>query len=210
MGLRALCVTMMLVGLLAGCKKQTAGVDLSTPRAAASTFTNALEKGDAATATLASSAGGIETDLVAAMAESASGIKKLNAAAIAKFGDDGKRLVAVQTNVAKNLSDGEVEITGDRALLRSRDGRDTMQLKRDDAGWKVDIGALIKGQDVSHVVPIFRAAGLASRKTAEEIESGKLKTVDEAKTQMAAQMTDLIRDQMQKQFAPTTAPAAAP
>jgi len=59
MGRRGLCGLILAAAVLAaGCEKPKTGPDLSNPKAAALTFTKALEAGDLATARMASNASG--------------------------------------------------------------------------------------------------------------------------------------------------------
>ena len=154
------------------------------------TFCRALEQGDADTALAAADAGGTERDLVEAMAQSSSGMKRMLAAAHAKFGDDSKRLDTIRgtTDIVKTLDDADVAEDGDRATVTSKDGHDSLQLHRRDGEWKVDIGALIRGQDVSHAIPVFRAAGVATRNVADDIESGKCASIDAVFAEIGVQI----------------------
>ena len=112
--------------------------------------------------------------------------------------------------VSTNLKEGDVEQNAERATVRSKDGKDSIQLQCTDGQWRVDIGALIRGQDVVRVVPVFRAAGIAARKVADDIESGKCKTVDEAKQSMSAQIGAALPELVRKELSPSTAPAPSP
>jgi len=195
------------VALAVGCKKAPAGgQDLSTPKAAAMTFGRALEQGDAAAALAAADAGGTERDLVEAMAQSSSGMKRLLAAAHAKFGDDAKRLEMLHspTDIVKTLRDADVAEDADRATVTSKDGHDSLQLHRRDGEWKVDIGALIRGQDVSHAIPVFHAAGVATNKVADDIESGKCASIDAVIAEVGVQMNAQLPGAHGTQPAPTT------
>ncbi len=203
----ALVLTLM---LLAGCEKPKSGPDLSTPKAAAITFTRALEQGDTTTALAAANAGGIERDLVEAMAESSSGLKILEKAANAKFGDDAKRMNTLRgpSNIVSLLMDADVDENGDRAKVVSKNGQDSLQLQKTNGQWKVDIGALVRGQDISHAVPMFVAAGQATRKVADDINSGKCTTVDAALMEMATEINARMpgrHPQSVMSIAPTTA-----
>jgi hypothetical protein len=205
-------VLLLMSAMLApiGCKKtQNTGPDLTNPKAAALTFTRALENGDIATAQLASNAGGIEVDLIEAMAQSAMGIKQLHAAATTKFGDQANKILQTQSlSVTKNLANADVDPGETRAIVRSRDGRDVIALQKTEDGWKVDVGALIKGKDVTNVVPFFRAAGVAARSVADDITAGKLATVDAARDAMTerlvANLPRLVREQYEASTQPTS------
>ena len=116
---------------------------------------------------------------------------------------------AEEVPLARKFAEGDVEQNALLATLKSKDGRDKLQLKNIDGQWKVDIGALIQGRDVSAIVPMFRAVGTASRKLADEIESGKCKTVDEARTGMAKLLETAVTAEKQAQIEAATKPAVA-
>jgi hypothetical protein len=190
---------------LCGCDKPRSGPDLSNPRSAAVTFATALDRGDVKTAQMASNAGGMEMDLVDAMAQCASNIKHLSDVARAKFGDDAKRLVAAQgpMGIATELASADVDQNAEQATVRTRDGKSKMPLKFVDGTWRVDIGVLVGGQDITFIVPQFRAAAIASRKVADDIEAGKCKTADDAQREMRQSLVSNVPDLLRKQIAAT-------
>jgi hypothetical protein len=192
---------------LAGCRKQSAG-ELSNPKSAAMVFTSALENGDIKTAQRASNASGMETDLLQAMAQSAAGIKRLNTAATAKFGDAAKMIVlAHATTVSSNLVNADVELGDARAIVRSKDGRDSLQLLKIDGAWRVDVGALIRGRDVTNVIPFFRAAGLAASEVADEITAGHINDVNFAREELQDRLVNNIPRLKREQYEASTRPA---
>jgi hypothetical protein len=130
---------------------------------------------------------------------------------MAKFGDDAKLLIAMETQapIAKKMAEGDVEQNAMIATIRSKDGKDTLQLKNVDGQWKVDIGALIRGQDISQVVPMFRAVGKAAQQVADEIDSGKCKTVAEARAAMGQRMESARKEEVRLLMESATKPSAA-
>jgi hypothetical protein len=193
---------------LSACKKKEGAdrgrgqvFDLSDPKAAAVTFAKALEAGDLATARLASNASGFEGELLEAMAESSSGMSRLTTAASGKLGEEARRLAEQHAGIgiASLIANGNVDQQGDRATVRSKDGR-SVQLQRIDGKWRVDVGALSKGQDVSQVVQFLRAAGLAARQVADDIEAGRVASLPEVQDAMLgrvmANLPRRLRDRM--------------
>jgi len=201
--------------LAAGCREEKkSGPDLSSPKAAAITFTRALEAGDLATARMASNASGFEGDLLEAMADSSSGMNRLTVIASARLGEEARKIAEqhAQINMTKVLSEGAVDIQGNRATLRSKDGG-SVHLQKTDNQWRVDVGALSKGQDVSQVVTFLRAAGLAARQVADDIDAGRVKTITEAQDVMVARVAANLPRQMRARLIPpnpSTQPAATP
>src|SRR5439155_17020236 len=131
--------------------------DLSTPQAAAMTFVRAIESGDSATARRAAIAGGIEWDMVDAMADATAGMRALREAATRKFGADVQRVIDPHTTIdlSAKLKDADVVSDGKSATITPKDGQNQIKLKRVEEGWKVDVGALTRGQDITQAVPMF-------------------------------------------------------
>jgi len=180
-----------------GCKREEqTGFNLSNPRAAAITFIVALENGDAATARKAASAGGLEWDLVDAMADATSGMRKLRAAAVNRFGKDADRIIDPRTplNVSAKLKDADVAGDEHSATVTPKDGQNVIHLKHDEEGWKVDVGTLTRGQDITNVIPTFHSVGKAAATVGKEIDEGKYNSVAEVQAALdRAAMAELIR-----------------
>jgi hypothetical protein len=206
---RVALATLLFALLLSGCKKQEqTGVDLSNPRAAAISFISALEKGDAPTARKAASAGGIEWDLVDAMADATSGMRALRAAAVKRFGKDADRIIDPRTplNVSAKLKEADVAGDENTATVTPKDGQIVIHLKHDEEGWKVDVGTLTRGQDITDVIPSFHAVGKAAATVGKEIDDGKYNSVAEVQAALdRASMAELAR-QRDAATAPSTMP----
>jgi hypothetical protein len=203
---------LLLAGALfaVACERKPAGPDLSTPKAAALTFTQALENGDLPTARAASNASGDEGELLEAMAESASGMIRLTSAAGARLGDEARKLAEQHAAIGmtKMIAQGTVDQQGDRATVSTREKAGQMQLQRSDGRWRVDVGALTRGRDVSQVVIFLRAAGLAARQVADDIDAGRLTSLPAAQEAMVMRITAnlprRIREQVIGRARPTT------
>jgi len=190
---RVLSIVFTATLLLAACDEdQINPRDLSTPKAAALSFARALEAGDADTARYAALAGGIENDFVDALAHCVPAVRKLDAVARAKWGNAGAAVMrnpagagGVQRNQldpVAQLVDAEVSFAGDGSLAQvtTRDGTQSLPVKKVNGVWKVDVGAMIKGQDITHSVPWFRAMGSAARDVVTQIETNTLTSADDA------------------------------
>ena len=192
--------------LLPACKKESSGPDLSNPRAAAITFTRAVEAGDAETAQEACYAAGMEKDLVDAMALAIPALKRLQVAAEAKFGANYAPLMDDPNLVNGVASLQAAELSGDenRAKLSARDGKLLSVLKHVDGVWKVDVGASVAGRDLTDQVPQLQALGKCCDGVTRQIESGTIKTAAEAKRQLTIAVLRELK------MLPTTSAIASP
>jgi hypothetical protein len=194
---------------IGGCGKRDAALDLSDPRKAAVSFTRALERGDAAIARQAAIYGGLEGDLVDAMAVLAQGITRLRAAATTRFGEDALHKIepGAMPDVSSRLERADVKLDGDVATVTPTSGTSPMRLKKTADGWKVDIGALIRGSDVTRLIPTFKAMGESAGDVAAQIEGGKLASIDAARD---ALQQGVFRRISPARVVPATAPTTAP
>ena len=209
--------------LAAGCsEKKAADRDLTSPKAAALTFARAIERGDADTTRFAAMSGGIENDLLDAMAQAVPALRKLDTAARAKFGAAGGALARRSStgssstsnnplDSVKLLTEGDVALLGDGTLaqISTRDAATTLQLKKIDGQWKVDVGAMIKGQDVTQTIPWLRALASTATSVAAQIDAGSVATVDDAQQAMRREILQNLREARAARNATTQATGMA-
>ena len=195
-----------------GCGRREGKVelDLSTPRSAATVFTRAVETGDADTAKSAAFAGGIEVEWVEAMTSAMRGMKTLLSATEKKFGAESNLLVAQRgmLTFSQSLRDAEVQMNGDRATITSGPSKTTLFLKNIDGKWKIDVGALTRGQDISGLVKHLRALGQVAPQVSADVEAGKFRTVKEIEREMQGRMLQTAYGI--EVTPPSTAPAPLP
>jgi hypothetical protein len=210
-------VGIFLFGMLlapAGCKKKKAEIpypDYSSPKNTAVTFARAMERDDAKVAVDSSLAGGMEVDLVENMCHATHALKELAKVARAKFGDEGDQALrgAATVDASASLANGEVTFDGeDRASVMPQAGNTAVPVTHnaDDDTWKVDIGALIKGDDVTHSIPLLKVLTTVANDVRADLEAGKLKSADEVKKALAARIVQLAA----QSGAPTTLPTSLP
>jgi hypothetical protein len=185
-----LLLLLLCAGAFGGCGRQEGAVevDLTTPRSAATVFTRALEAGDVETAKSAAYGGGLEIEWVEAMAQAMPGMRRLVAAAEVKFGDEAHSLVAgKQTlNLSGTLADAEVQMNGERATVIPVGGDGTkFPMKRIDGKWKIDVGLLTRGEDISDIVKQLRVVGQVAPQLTKDVEAGKFKTAQALRREMS-------------------------
>ena len=204
----------LLCAAAGGCKREEAKieVDLTTPRSAAMVFTRAIENGDPETAKSAAYGAGLEIEWVEAMTRAMTGMRQLVTASQAKFGAEAQSLVAGKQTLQLSgaLTDAEVQMTGDRATVVPTGGDGTkIPMKRIDGNWKIDVGMLTRGQDITMVVKQLRAVGEAAPTLAKDVEAGKYKTIRDVRVEI----TRLVVESMYPGAATRPAvgePSAAP
>ena len=205
-----------LLAIPPGCKKKAQAThDLSSPSAAALTFARSLDAGDAAGAKSAALSGGIENDLLDAMALSIPAQRKLYATARDRFGEAAAKALVQQTSVhaVSLIAESEIAMdeTGKIATLTTKDGKNSLQVKKvADGEWKVDVGAMIRGQDVTQMVPMLRALATAATDVAAQISAGKIDSGDEARLAMARAQFRAMTGSEPGTRSASTSPSTAP
>jgi hypothetical protein len=180
-----------------GCERKDAKVqiDLTTPRSAATVFTRALEAGDVETAKSAAYGGGLEIEWVEAMAPAMSGMRQLTDAAHSKFGAEADALVAgKQTlHMSTTLTDAEIQMNGERATVIPTGGDGVkIPMKRINGNWKIDVGLLTRGDDITYVVKELRALAEIAPRMTKDVEAGKFKTVQEVRREITRSVSEAV------------------
>ena len=196
-GFRTLGASLLAVALLPALCLAQDKPDLSSPKAAAKTFGDAVIVGDVARAKAVSVGNEKQGVILEAMVNLVGGMKKLEDAMIAKYGKEafksGKSAVSSDEmrDAVKRLGEGEVKVTGDTAVItpKKKEGADPghnepWTLKKVGSEWKVDLGSLTKTLEESGAadeqvegMKVFRTM---IRGMTTEVAAGKYKTLGEA------------------------------
>ena len=177
-------------------------MDLSSPTAAAGTFTRAIAAADAAGAKAASTGTDEQKQSIDALVGFIDGLRAYDQALMKHF---GPRAIQVHTQIRQALEDIAEQPVRDFAtpLVTQNDnqatvraayknlklsGRPPLVLTKTKAGWKVDLAATARYDQrfTPAVAREYRQASLALHQTARQVAAGKFRTVDEAQ-QGAAQ-----------------------
>ena len=166
--------------------------DLSSPKAAAKAFADAVTAGDVAKAKAYSTGNEKQVTILEAMVNLVGSMKKLEDAMIAKYGKEavksGKSPVSSDDmqESTKRLSEGEVKVTGDTAVItaRKKEGADAQTneswtLKKAGSDWKVELGSLTK-EIADEQVDGMKAFAAMIQGMTKEVAAGKYKSVGEA------------------------------
>ena len=216
----ALLGTAMLLGGLfpGGCEKkqQIPYPDLSNPKAAAVTFTRAMERDDVKVALDSAVAGGMEVELVEALAHASFALKHLVQSTRARFGEEAAGLLrgSVPLDTSVSLEAGEVTVDdgdGTRATVTPQDGRISVPVQRTDEGvWKVDVGALIRGDDITRSIPVLRVVAAALKDVTAQVDAGKFQKMEEVKAAFQLRVYELSSQARGPTTMPTTMPTTSP
>jgi hypothetical protein len=182
--------------------------DLSTPQAAAKAFSQAVFTGDVDGAKAAAMTSSPDEEKSLEMIVQLRGAqKKMVDAAVAKFGDEGKSLYqqggrggggggnapAPATSVeeiAKRIDDADVKTEGDTATVTPKEGRPT-HLKKSGSDWKVDMSQMEGLTRLAQNPDMVDTMQKMYTELASDIDAGKYKSVDEARTAMREKMMAL-------------------
>jgi hypothetical protein len=203
-----------------GCKKKKVEIpypDYTSPKNAAVTFARAMEKDDVAIAKEASIAGGMEVDLLEDMCHATHALKELGKVTRDKFGEQADPVLRGNGSIdaSHSLEAGEVTMEGsDRATVTPagevKEGEHKavvpVKLDEDLELWKVDVGALIKGDDVTRSIPLLKVVAVAAKDVRTDLEAGKFKTAEEVKIALQTRIVTLANQSGTSTTLPTSLP----
>jgi hypothetical protein len=196
-GIKTLGASLLAVALLPALCFGQDKPDLSSPKAAAKTFGDALIVGDVARAKAVSVGNERQGTILEAMVNLVGGMKKLEDAMIAKYGREafksGNSPVSsdAMQDALKRLGEGEVKVSGDTAVItpKKKQGADPghnepWTLKKVGSEWKVDLGSITKALEESGTAD-EQVEGMKAFRTmvqgmTTEVAAGKYKTLGEA------------------------------
>ena len=213
-GFRTVVMAVLFVSLVGeGCKKkkEIPYPDYTSPKNAAVTFARAMERDDVKVAQESSIAGGMEVDLVEAMCHATHSLKQLGKLAHDKFGAEAELTLrgSGSTDASEALAAGEVSFDGDdRATITPTVGQAVVPVHKSEDGddWKVDVGALIKGDDITRAIPLLKVVTNAATDVYADVQSGKLKSADETKTALQQRILTLAGQRGTGTQIPTSLP----
>jgi len=182
--------------------------DLSTPQAAAKEFSQAVFNGDVEAAKAAAITNSPDEEKSLEMIVQLRGAqKKMVDAAVAKFGDEGKSLyqqggrggggggnapapATSAEEIAKRIDDADVKTEGDTATVTPKEGRPT-HVKKAGSDWKVDMSQMEGLTRMAQNPQMVDTIQKMYVEFANDIDAGKYKSVDEARTAMREKMMAL-------------------
>jgi hypothetical protein len=190
---------------------QPAPFDLSTPKAAAKTFIQAVEAadGDAINKVMLAETPD-QQKLATAFSDVIVAGKKLSEAARAKFGAAGAALgegMITKDDIAK-IENAQVEQKGDTATLTIPGQSKPLTFQKKGNEWRLQVmdfaGALPDQIDKQRV--LLGAVAHALTEATDEISSGRYSNATDAEAAIKAKLNNV----MVKNFQPTTAPTSKP
>ncbi len=197
-------------------------VDLSTPKAAARTYADAMRVGDAESANRAVT--GVDPRIIKLLADLGASRNGLEAAAVKRFGDEGKRVAGGSEapygpSFLKLLDQADVRIDGDHATITERPAIQSttgpanaersatppLKLMKIGNDWKLDYGAMENTHNLTEALPLMEAFIHANREVAQEINSGTYSTPTDAIRGRVSKLREVIHPP-----GPSTLPATTP
>jgi hypothetical protein len=167
--------------------------DLSTPKAAVATFSKAIVDHDLDTIKASMLGNEEQQKIVEGMADLMASMRKFKAACAAKYGEKNELGSGIPSD-ADFLADAqktEYQIEGDIAKPLARDGKkpeEMTSLRKVDGVWKVDFSTLAK-EKLAEAAKLVKLNKVFAE-TADEIESGKHKTIEEAALAIGPRMAE--------------------
>ena len=166
--------------------------ELATPKLGVLAFVRAMEQ-DSPEAFAAVTLGA-EPDrkLFVPLIHMVGAAKDLEKAARQKFGKAGR--VVVRDSPAAGLEvqvqESTVTITGDSAIVRHAqdDGAEPLTLRKTSDGWKVDLTAIQRRQEMASAAPSVERLEKALSDTAGDIRAGKFQSAEEAERALLQRM----------------------
>jgi hypothetical protein len=177
--IRAALTAILVTGFLAACAKAD---DVADIKASGRAFVTAMHEGDIAEAKKHALTDEGSEKLLEVMVTMTKSRAVITDAAVAKFGDEGKTIVAQgQTpgQLPRNYEDADIQVMGDTATVTPKSGR-PVKFKKD-GDWKVDFTALPNKEQLDKAVPMMTAMSSAMTETAAEIKDNKYSTLAQAK-----------------------------
>src|SRR5258708_7517224 len=132
--------------------------DVADIKASGRAFVTAMHEGDIAEAKNHAFTDERTEKLLEVMVTMTKARAVITDAAVAKFGDEGKTIVAQGQSPAQlphNYEDADIQVTGDTAIVTPKTGK-PVKFKKD-GGWKVDFTALPNKDQLDKAVPMITA-----------------------------------------------------
>jgi hypothetical protein len=133
------------------------------------------------------------------MAEMSKSRKKLVDAAVAKFGDDGGKIVTGlgtmrgASQIIHDIDNAKIDVEGDTATVNSSGSGRPVKFKKVGGTWKLDLTALSDFSKINQQAPMMHKISESYDQSAEEITKGKYSTLDEAKAGVRQNMMAAVR-----------------
>lgn len=155
--------------------------DLSSPKSATLAWLDASWSGDASTVHKILVDDAKQREFVAGTLRVNAAFRTLEAEAIERFGEAGKKVtgypVVSSKYFAKKIT---IEEQGDRATVSIKDAMFSLELRKIDGQWRVDLSEFIRDPDAQKLVRGSEAFAKLAEEFAREIKKGKHKSAEDA------------------------------
>lgn len=188
-------------------------LDLSSPKSAAKSLYEAVDRGDAdAIRQILLAQSDPQRDVADAFARLILSSKNLADAAKKRYGGAADAIAqgALPMSEIEQLDTAIVKETGDTATLQTKAMIKPMTFRRTAAGWQVEVADLTAAPDkVAAQVTLTRDFADVFARIADDINAGKLATVQDAETAIQQQINEVMV-RAARTNPPATRPASQP
>ena len=160
-----------------------ADADVSTPKKAGVAFAKAVEAGDQTAVKALATGTDAEFTLVKSISDLSMAMTKLETAAVAKFGAEAKLPKGMAIDMVSDFETADEKIEGDNAtlIIKSKpDDKFPPTLKKEGAGWKVDLSNLDKDPQTAAMAMMVPPMVKAFDTVTKNIADGKYKAAADA------------------------------
>ena len=184
-------ITLAVVAGLAGTVLAQAP-ELASPKMGALAFVRAMEENSPEAFANVTIGGESDRKLFAPLIHMVGAAKDLEKAARQKFGKAGKVVVrnSPAAGIEIQVQESNVTVSGDTAIVKHApdDGSEPLTLKKTSDGWKVDLTAIQRRQEMVAAAPSVQRLEKALSDTAAEIRAGAFKTPEAAEQALISRM----------------------
>jgi hypothetical protein len=187
--------------------------DLTTPRLAARSFYEAVDRGDEqALRQILVSGTQSERELAEAYSKLIVGAKRMADAAKKRYGDSADALAsgAYPAIEIEKLNSAAVNESGDSATVQTPEMKQPMKFRRTPAGWQLTLDDFTQDdQNLKAQIAVISDVAIVFARLADEISQGRYATVQDAESAFAQNVSEAMTRTV-REHPPTTAPATQP
>ena len=172
--------------------------DYSTPKSAVKSFYVSVVRGDGTSARQ----NVVEPAQVPVVDEARTliiEVRSFRRAAIERFGDEKGDHVSGGLPTLQDIEEAQEKITGDTAILATRNGKASLKLRKIGSNWKIDLLSILPIRtDAETARRIFAKAAIAARELAAQIRAGAFATPEDADQALKGKILTIIVPEMMR------------
>jgi hypothetical protein len=166
--------------------------DYSTPKSAVKSFYVSVVRGDGSSAR----ENVVEPAQVPMVDEARNlivEVRSFRRAAIERFGEEKGDDVSGGLPTLQDIEEAQEKITGDSAILATKNGKASLKLRKIGSNWKIDLLSILPIRtDAETARRIFAKAAIAARELAAQIRAGVFATPEDADQALKGKILTII------------------